>query len=111
MQRAASSGARVLTVPITDLRELINAVVRSERREEVEKLGHVFGFARAETLSDMRRGKALHLTVRRKKNHEYVIPVFCDPSVKYEVDAVAQTPQNAPTPGETDHSPLTGDDQ
>lgn len=94
MHRAINEGRRHIEVSVLDLKELLAAVDSAAAREQNEKYGVIFGFVRKETLGEMRSGKALYLSIRRKKNDEYCEPVYCDPSVKNEVDAIAQTEDN-----------------
>lgn len=92
MHRAINSGQRDVVVSVLDLKELLGLVESAAARERNEKCGVVFGFVRKETLSEMRSGKALFLSIRRKKNDEYSTPVYCDPLTKL-IDATAQTEQ------------------
>lgn len=98
LHRAINSGQRSLSISVLDLKELLGAVESSATREQNEKCGVIFGFVRKETLSEMRCGKTLHLTVRRKKDKkgEYCVPVYCDPNAKPEVDATAQVSNDTP---------------
>lgn len=82
MHRAINSGRRDMVVSILDMKELLGAVESAAAKEQNERCGVIFGFSRAETLSDMRSGKALFLSIRRKKNEEYNTPVYCDPNEK-----------------------------
>lgn len=82
MHRAINSGQRDVVVSVLDLKELLGAVESAATKERNEKCGVVFGFVRAETLKEMRRGNALYLSIRRKKNDEYNTPVYCDPMEK-----------------------------
>lgn len=82
MHRAINEGRKSFDVSVLDMKELLAAVESAKSREQNEKCGIVFGFVRKETLSDMRSGKALFLSVRRKKNDEYCAPVYCDPCEK-----------------------------
>jgi hypothetical protein len=94
MHRAINDGRRSIEVSILDLKELVAAVIQAEAREQNEKLGIVFGFIRPEQLRGMRDGSTLYCSLRRKKNDEYCEPAYCDPSIKIEVDAIAQTDDN-----------------
>lgn len=82
MHRAINEGRRSLDISVLDLKELLSAVESAAAREKAEKCGVIFGFVRTETLSEMRSGKALFLSIRRKKNEEYNTPVYCDPLEK-----------------------------
>lgn len=95
LHRAINSGQRDLVVSVLDLKELLGAVESAAVKAQNEKCGIVFGFVRKETLMEMRSGKALFLSIRRKKNDEYNTPVYCDPNTK-PVDATAQMGQDAP---------------
>lgn len=95
MHRAINDGRRSLEISVLDLKELIAAVASAEGREQAEKLGYIFGFIRKETLNDMRSGKSLYCSIRRKKNLEYTDPVFCDPKERVPIDVVAETEETA----------------
>lgn len=95
MHRAINGGQRDLSISVLDLKELLGAVESAAAREKKERCGVVFGFVREETLSEMRSGKALYLSIRRKKNEEYNTPVYCDPLQK-SIDATTQTAQDTP---------------
>lgn len=82
MHRAINSGQRDVVVSVLDLKELLGAVESANARGRNEKCGVIFGFVRKETLNEMRRGHALYLSIRRKKNDEYNTPVYCDPMEK-----------------------------
>lgn len=82
MHRAINDGHKTFEVSVLDMKELLGAVESARAHEQNEKLGVVFGFVRAETLKEMRSGKALFLSIRRKKNDEYNTPVYCDPMEK-----------------------------
>lgn len=96
MHRAINNNQRDLVVSVMDLKELLAAVDSAATREQNEKCGVVFGFVRNETLSEMRSGKALFLSIRRKKNEEYCTPVYCDPLPKNDVDATTQNQDSTP---------------
>lgn len=95
MHRAINDGRSSVDVSVLDLKELIAAVCAAEAREQAEKCGAIFGFIRNETLSDMRSGKSLYCSIRRKKNGEYRTPVFCDPMDGKHIDVVAETKETA----------------
>jgi hypothetical protein len=97
MHRAINEGRRHVEVSVLDLKELLAAVDSAAAREQNEKCGVIFGFVRPAMLSDMRSGKALHLTIRRKKNEEYCTPVYCDPLPRNPIDVVAETEETAHT--------------
>lgn len=80
MHRAINSGRTNIEVSILDLKELISEVMRAEARETLERAGQVLGFARPEQIVAMASGKALFISIRRKKDkdNEYCHPVYRD---------------------------------
>lgn len=97
LHRTINNGGSSLTISVLDLKELLSAVESAGAREQHEKCGVVFGFVGAETLKNMRSGRALYLTIRRKKNDEYCEPVYCDPINQKPVDATAQPIEDSAT--------------
>lgn len=97
LHRTINNGGSSLTISVLDLKELLGAAESAQAREQHEKCGVVFGFVATETLKNMRSGRALYLTIRRKKNDEYCTPVYCDPLNPKPVDVVAKTEQTALT--------------
>lgn len=97
MHRAINEGRRSFEVSVLDMKELLGAVESANAREQNEKCGVIFGFVATETLKNMRSGRALYLTIRRKKNDEYSNPVYCDPINQKPIDVVANTEQTALT--------------
>lgn len=93
MHRAINDGRRSFEVSVIDMKELIAAVAGIEGREQVQKLGHVFGFIRDDQLKNMREGNALYCSIRRKKNDEYCTPVYCDPLEK-PLDQIEEVKQD-----------------
>jgi hypothetical protein len=94
MHRAINEGRRSLEVSVLDLKELLAAVESAKTRDQNERCGVVFGFVRKETLKEMRSGKTLFLSARRKKNEEYCEPVYCDPLPAKPVDVMAESIQD-----------------
>lgn len=80
MHRAINSGRTNIEVSILDLKELIGEVMRAEARDTLERTGQVLGFARPEQVVAMASGKALFISIRRKKDKqgEYRQPVYRD---------------------------------
>lgn len=80
MHRAINAGRTNIEVSILDLKELIGEVMRAEARDTLERAGQVLGFARPEQVVAMASGKALFISIRRKKDKhgEYCQPVYRD---------------------------------
>lgn len=97
LHRTINNGGKSLTISVLDLKELLGAVESAQAREQHEKCGVIFGFVATETLKNMRSGRALYLTIRRKKNDEYSNPVYCDPINQKPVDATAQPIEDSAT--------------
>jgi len=94
MHRAINEGRRTFEVSVMDMKELLGAVESASARERCEKLGILTGFIRDKSLSEIRSGKSLYCTIRRKKNEEYCLPIYSDPIDRKTVDAIAQTEDN-----------------
>lgn len=95
MHRAINDGKTHLEVSVLDLKELVAAVCAAEGREQVERFGHLFGWIREESLREVREGRSLYCSIRRKKNDEYCLPVYCDPKSPESIDVVAETEETA----------------
>lgn len=96
MHRAINEGRRHMEISLLDLKELLTEVVKAESREQVEKCGHIFAWVRRDSLKEVREGRQLYCSVRRKKTDEYCEPVFCTPIGKKPVDAIAESAENTP---------------
>lgn len=94
MHRAINEGRKHVEVSVIDLKELLGAVESAAAREQVERCGIVFGFIRTEQLKEMRSGKALYCSIRRKKKDDYCRPVYCDPIDPKPVDVAEERIQD-----------------
>ena len=90
MHRAINEGRRSFEVSVLDMKELLAAVDSAASRGQNERCGVVFGFVRKETLKEMRSGKTLFLSARRKKNDEYCEPVYCEPTPRIDAEEIAK---------------------
>ena len=91
MHRAINEGRRSFEVSVLDMKELLAAVDSAASRGQNERCGVIFGFVRKETLKEMRSGKTLFLSARRKKNDEYCEPVYCEPTPRIDAESAEQT--------------------
>jgi predicted translin family RNA/ssDNA-binding protein len=96
MHRAINSGRTNIEVSILDLKELIGEVMRAEAKETLQRTGQVLGFIRPEQCMAMASGKALYVTIRRKKDKagEYCQPIYRDILDK-SVEVISESSQDS----------------
>lgn len=92
MHRAINDGRKSLEVSVMDLKELLSVVLKCEY-QEVAAQAHIFGWINPEKLREIRENRRYYASVRRGKNADFSVPVFCIPTGK-PVDAIAQTDEN-----------------
>lgn len=92
MHRAINAGQKSMDISILDLKELLSVVLKSEY-QEIAAQAHIFGWIDPLKLQEMRENGRYYTSVRRGKNAQFSIPVFCIPTGK-PVGAIAQTEDN-----------------
>lgn len=95
LHRAINEGHKSFDVSVLDIKELLAVVASSEAREQRERCGIVTGFIRHKSLCEMRSGKSLYCTIRRKKNDEYSQPIYSDPIDHKPVDVISESSQDS----------------
>lgn len=95
MHRAINSGRTNIEVSILDLKELIGEVMRAEAKETLQRTGQILGFIRPEQCTAMASGKALYVSIRRKKDKagEYCQPVYREVQEKH-VEVMPESSQD-----------------
>lgn len=74
VSRAVNDGQRSLSVSTLDLQELLAELASLKAKAlDAESGGLCIGFARPDMLDQMKTGKALFMSARRKKNAEYTM--------------------------------------
>lgn len=94
MHRAINEGRKHVEISVLDLKELLSHVLKAEY-QEVAAQAHIFGWINPEKLREIRENRRYYASVRRGKNADFSVPVFCLPTGK-PVDAIATTEQNTP---------------
>lgn len=92
MHRAINSGQRDVVVSVLDLKEMFSHILKTEY-QEIAAQAHIFGWIDPEKLQELRENNRYYASVRRGKNAQFSVPVFCIPTGK-PVDAIAQTEEN-----------------
>lgn len=76
LSRAVNDGQRSLTVSTLDLLDVFAELARFRAKQENEESGGVtVGYARPDMIADMKCGKAMFLSVRRKQSYEYSVRI------------------------------------
>lgn len=93
MHRAINEGRKSVEVSVLDLKEMLSVVLKCEY-QEIAAQAHIFGWINPEKLWEIRENRRYYASVRRGKNADFSVPVFCIPTAK-PVDEVAETDQDS----------------
>lgn len=90
MHRAINEGRRHVEVSVLDLKELLSHVLKAEY-QEVAAQAHIFAWIDPVKLKELRESGRYYASIRRGKNADFSVPVFCIPTGIPRVDATAES--------------------